>query len=39
MTARREEITGEEIDSIFEHADSDQDGKINLIEFIVAWDA
>jgi Ca2+-binding EF-hand superfamily protein len=39
MTARREQVTGDEIDSIFEHADDDQDGKINLAEFTEAWNA
>ena len=39
MTARHEQVTGDEIDSIFDHADNDNDGKINQAEFIVAWNA
>ena len=39
MTARREQISGDEIDSIWEHADTDRDGKINLAEFTEAWNA
>jgi Ca2+-binding EF-hand superfamily protein len=39
MTARRETVTGDEIDSIFGHADKDNDGKINQAEFIAAWNA
>jgi Ca2+-binding EF-hand superfamily protein len=39
MTARRERITGDEINSIFSHADDDRDGKINLAEFSKAWNA
>ncbi|MFL5909148.1 MAG: EF-hand domain-containing protein [Gaiellaceae bacterium] len=39
MTARREQITGDELDSIFGHADHDDDGKINEAEFIEAWNA
>jgi Ca2+-binding EF-hand superfamily protein len=39
MTARREQVTGDEIDSIFGHADKDNDGKINQAEFIKAWNA
>jgi Ca2+-binding EF-hand superfamily protein len=37
MTRRREQVTGDELDSIFGHADKDDDGKINQAEFIVAW--
>ena len=39
MTARREQVTGDELDSIFGHADKDSDGKINQAEFIEAWNA
>lgn len=39
MTARRERVTGDEIDSIFGHADKDNDGKINQAEFIAAWNS
>ena len=39
MTARREQVTGDELDSIFDHADKDNDGKINQAEFIKAWNA
>ncbi|GAA4507270.1 hypothetical protein GCM10023191_065470 [Actinoallomurus oryzae] len=39
MTARREQVTGDEIDSIWEHADKDRDGKINQAEFTEAWNA
>lgn len=39
MTARREQVTGDEIDSIFAHADQDNDGKINEAEFVRAWNA
>jgi Ca2+-binding EF-hand superfamily protein len=39
MTARREAVTGDEIDSIFLHADQDKDGRINLVEFTEAWNA
>jgi Ca2+-binding EF-hand superfamily protein len=39
MTARREAVTGDEIDSIFMHADNDQDGRINLAEFTEAWNS
>ncbi|MDN3351143.1 EF-hand domain-containing protein [Actinomadura sp. DC4] len=39
MTARHEQVTGDEIDSIFGHADKDDDGKINQAEFIKAWNA
>jgi Ca2+-binding EF-hand superfamily protein len=39
MTARREQITGDEIDSIFGHADQDGDGRINQEEFTAAWNA
>lgn len=38
MTARGEQITNDEIDSIFRHADEDQDGRIDLAEFTRAWD-
>jgi Ca2+-binding EF-hand superfamily protein len=37
MTARGEEITDLEIESIFADADSDQDGQISLAEFTEAW--
>ena len=33
------EVTGDDIDSIFEHADNDNDGKINQAEFTEAWNA
>lgn len=39
MTARGEPLTGDDIDSIFRHADEDDDGKINQTEFIAAWNA
>lgn len=39
MTARREQVTGDEINSIFDHADRDNDGKINFAEFAEAWRA
>jgi Ca2+-binding EF-hand superfamily protein len=39
MTARRERVTGDEIDSIFEHADRDRDGRIDRAEFVEAWNA
>jgi Ca2+-binding EF-hand superfamily protein len=39
MTARREQVTGDEIDSIWAHADKDPDGKINQAEFTEAWNA
>ncbi len=39
MTARRESVTGDDIDSIWEHADGDRDGRINLAEFTKAWNA
>jgi Ca2+-binding EF-hand superfamily protein len=39
MTARREQVTGDEIDSIWAHADKDHDGKINQAEFTEAWNA
>ncbi|WP_329258920.1 EF-hand domain-containing protein [Actinoallomurus sp. NBC_01490] len=39
MTARHEQVTGDEIDSIWEHADKDRDGKINQAEFTEAWNA
>jgi|tagenome__1003787_1003787.scaffolds.fasta_scaffold20276686_3 Ca2+-binding EF-hand superfamily protein len=39
MTARHERVTGDEIDSIFGHADKDNDGKINQAEFIAAWNS
>lgn len=39
MTARREQVTGDELDSIFGHADKDSDGRINEAEFIAAWNA
>ncbi|HEV8557777.1 MAG TPA: EF-hand domain-containing protein [Actinophytocola sp.] len=37
MTARGEEITDAEIESIFADADSDRDGQISLAEFTTAW--
>jgi Ca2+-binding EF-hand superfamily protein len=37
MTARGEEITGAEIESIFADADTDRDGQISLAEFTDAW--
>ncbi|GLY74302.1 EF-hand domain-containing protein [Actinoallomurus iriomotensis] len=39
MTARRQQVTGDEIDSIWAHADKDKDGKINQAEFAEAWNA
>lgn len=39
MTARREQVTGDEIDSIFAHADQDRDGRISQAEFVRAWNA
>lgn len=39
MTARGEQVTGDDLDSIFAHADGDGDGKINLAEFTTAWNA
>ncbi len=39
MTKRHEQVTGDEIDSIFGHADKDGDGKINQAEFVAAWNA
>ncbi|GLY82513.1 EF-hand domain-containing protein [Actinoallomurus iriomotensis] len=39
MTARRQQVTGDEIDSIWAHADKDKDGKINQAEFTEAWNA
>jgi Ca2+-binding EF-hand superfamily protein len=39
MTARREQVSGDDIDSIFAHADQDDDGKINQAEFTQAWNA
>lgn len=39
MTARHEKVTGDELHSIFEHADRDGDGKINQAEFVEAWNA
>ncbi len=39
MTARRETVSGDDIDSIFSHADKDGDGRINLAEFTKAWNA
>lgn len=39
MAARREQVTSEEIDSIWKHADTDRDGKINLSEFTEAWNS
>ena len=39
MTARREQVTGDEIDSIWAHADKDKDGKINQAEFTEAWNS
>jgi Ca2+-binding EF-hand superfamily protein len=37
MTARGEEITDPEIESIFADADSDRNGLISLAEFTEAW--
>lgn len=37
MVGRGEEITEEEIVSIFADADSDHDGRISLPEFTAAW--
>ena len=37
MTARGEEISDAEIESIFADADSDRDGQISLAEFTTAW--
>jgi Ca2+-binding EF-hand superfamily protein len=39
MTARHEAVSGDDIDSIFLHADEDKDGRINLAEFTEAWNA
>lgn len=39
MTARHEQVTGDEIDSIWAHADKDKDGKINQAEFTEAWNS
>ncbi|MFB9840119.1 EF-hand domain-containing protein [Actinoallomurus acaciae] len=39
MTARHERVTGDEIDSIWAHADKDGDGKINEAEFTEAWNS
>lgn len=39
MTARHEQVTGDDIDSIFAHADQDKDGKIDEAEFVRAWNA
>jgi Ca2+-binding EF-hand superfamily protein len=39
MTARSEQVTGDELDSIFGHADKDDDGRIDKAEFIAAWNA
>jgi calmodulin len=39
MTARREQVTGDEIDSIWAHTDKDKDGKINQAEFTEAWNS
>lgn len=39
MAARHEQVTGDELDSIYEHADKDADGRINLAEFVKAWNA
>jgi Ca2+-binding EF-hand superfamily protein len=39
MTARRESVSGDDLDSIFAHADDDRDGKINLAEFTEAWNS
>lgn len=41
MSARGEEVTSDELDSIFRAADErdgDADGRISLAEFRVAWD-
>jgi Ca2+-binding EF-hand superfamily protein len=37
MTARGEEITDDEIKSIFADADTNRDGKISFAEFTTAW--
>jgi Ca2+-binding EF-hand superfamily protein len=39
MTARHEQVSGDEIDSIFAHADTNNDGKIDEAEFVRAWNA
>lgn len=39
MNTRQDPVTGDEINSIFAHADGDGDGKINLAEFERAWSA
>ena len=39
MTARHESVSGDDIDSIFLHADKDGDGRIDLAEFTEAWNA
>jgi Ca2+-binding EF-hand superfamily protein len=41
MKARGEDVTSDELDSIFRVADErdgDVDGRISLAEFLVAWD-
>ena len=37
MTARGEEVSDPEIESIFADADSNRDGQISLAEFTEAW--
>ncbi|MFJ3406056.1 EF-hand domain-containing protein [Promicromonospora sp. NPDC090134] len=39
MATRGEETTDKDVDQIFGKADHDQDGKIDLAEFTIAWDA
>jgi Ca2+-binding EF-hand superfamily protein len=37
MTARGEGVTGDEIDSILDNTDGDQDRLISFAEFVQAW--
>ncbi|GII59774.1 hypothetical protein Pth03_81630 [Planotetraspora thailandica] len=39
MAARREEVSQDDLVSIFEYTDEDEDGLINLAEFASAWNA
>ncbi|GAA4587673.1 hypothetical protein GCM10023194_37330 [Planotetraspora phitsanulokensis] len=39
MNARGDEVSGDDLESIFAHTDDDQDGRINLAEFTEAWNA
>lgn len=39
MATRGEETTDKDLDQIFGKADHDRDGKIDLAEFTIAWDA